>query len=471
MNDHEAAFAPFEARMRGAGMPALAIRSFRGHYLELRAGATGLVPEAEIAPVEALPTADTLPASLERPGREVLGRTVVIKLNGGLGTTMGMQGPKSLLPVRAGRTFLSIIADACRAQGVPLLLMNSFATQEDTHAALGALPPVPGPDRGIPRDLLQHQVPKVDRATLRPARSTASPDLEWCPPGHGDLYAALWSSGTLDALEAAGCEYAFVSNSDNLGATVSTRILGRVVEQGIPFLMEVADRTPADRKGGHLARRLADGQLLLRERAQCPADELEQFEDVARYRFFNTNSLWLHLPSLRRVLEEREGLLGLPLIVNAKTLDPRDPESPAVLQLETAMGAAISSIPGAQAIRVPRDRFSPVKTTSDLLAVRSDAYLVSEQHGIQPNPDRPASLPPLEVHLDPLTYRLIDQLDARFPYGAPSLLECRLLEVRGDVRFGREVRCIGTVRVAQQGRSPRLIPDGAVLKECSGSAE
>ena len=227
--------------------------------------------------------------------------------------------------------------------------------------------------------------------------------------------------------------------------------------------MEVAHRTAADRKGGHLARRLSNGQLLLRERAQCPADELEQFEDVARHRFFNTNSLWLHLPTLRRLLEERDGLLGLPLIVNAKTLNPRDPESPAVLQLETAMGAAISSIPGAQALRVSRTRFSPVKSTSDLLAVRSDAYVLTEEHGIVPNTDRRQDLPPLEVRLDPTYYRLIDQLDARFPHGAPSLLECSLLELRGDVRFGRDIRCVGTVRVSQEGRAPRVIPDGAVL--------
>ena len=464
MRELDEAFAPFEVRMKAAGMPELAIRSFESQYRELCEGATGLVPEENIAPVEELPAAEELPSGLDALGREALGRAVVIRLNGGLGTTMGMNGPKSLLPVRPGQTFLSIIADGCRRQGLPLVLMNSFATREATLAALEALPPCPGPERGIPREIFQHQVPKVLRDSLRPACSPGSPELEWCPPGHGDLYAALLSSGTLDALDAARCEYAFVSNADNLGAMVSERILGMMVDRRIPFLMEVTDRTLADRKGGHLARRRSDGQLLLRERAQCPQGDLERFEDIDRHRFFNTNNLWLHLPALRRLLHERGGLMGLPLIVNSKTLDPREPSSPAVLQLETAMGAAISSIPGAQALRVPRIRFAPVKTTSDLLAVRSDAYVLTDGSCLVPSPERPEGLSPLEVRLDPAYYGLIDQLDARFPCGAPSLVGCSLLEVKGDDCFGRDVRCHGTVRLVHRGAAPLVIPDGSLLR-------
>jgi len=288
--------------------------------------------------------------------------------------------------------------------------------------------------------------------------------LKWCPPGHGDLYPALVSSGALDALEAAGIEYAFVSNADNLGAVVDPAILGYLAEHRVPFLMEVADRTAADRKGGHLARRASDGQLLLRERAQCPDESLGAFEDVTRHRYFNTNNLWLHLPTVRRLLDERDGVLGLPLIVNAKTVDPRDPESPGVYQLETAMGAAIATIPGAQALRVERARFAPVKTTADLLAVRSDAYTLTADQRVIPNPDRDPALPPLDVRLDKAHYGLIDRLDARFPHGPPSLLECAELEVQGDVVFGRDVRCVGHVRLEHRGPEPRQIPDGEVLQ-------
>src|SRR5690606_26731533 len=144
-------------------------------------------------------------------------------------------------------------------------------------------------------------------------------------------------------------------------------------EKQLPFLMEVADRTRADSKGGHLARR-PDGQLILREIAQCPPDELEKFQDIDRYGYFNTNNLWLHLPTLRKILDERKGVLGLPLIRNEKPVDPTNLKSYRVYQLETAMGSAIAVFPGAQAVCVPRTRFLPIKKNNDLLVLWSDAY-------------------------------------------------------------------------------------------------
>ncbi len=109
---------------------------------------------------------------------------------------------------------------------------------------------------------------------MAPAYWPESPAKEWNPPGHGDLYAAISTSGTLDQLLEGGYEYAFVSNSDNLGAVLDTEILGYFAEERLPFLMEVAHRTRADRKGGHLAQ-LENGQLILRELAQCPPDETQ----------------------------------------------------------------------------------------------------------------------------------------------------------------------------------------------------
>ncbi len=180
-----------------------------------------------------------------------------------------------------------------------------------------------------------------------------------------------------DAGDAAGrgYRYAFTSNVDNLGATIEPAILGYFVAQGLPFMMEVADRTEADQKGGHLARRAATGRLLLRETAQCPPSDTEAFQDITRHRYFNTNNLWINLDALADLLARSEDGVALPLIRNSKTVDPRDPDSPPVYQLETAMGAAIELFDGAGAIRVPRSRFAPVKTTDDLLGVRSDAYL------------------------------------------------------------------------------------------------
>ena len=262
----------------------------------------------------------------------------------------------------------------------------------------------------------------------------------------------------LAALLERGYRYAFVSNADNLGAVLDPRILAWFAAAAVPFAMEVADRTPADRKGGHLARR-AGGGLVLREVAQTDPDDLEAFQDIVRHRYFNTNSIWLDLRELAAVLD-RDGFLALPLIVNRKTVDPADPASPAVIQLETAMGAAIAAFPGAQALRVPRSRFAPVKTTDDLLVLRSDAYVLDDLARLVPAPGRSGPAP--LVRLDPEHYRLVADFDARFPSGAPSLIACDALTVRGDVRFGAGVVVRGDIVVGEPGTA-LAVPDGAVL--------
>ena len=307
---------------------------------------------------------------------------------------------------------------------------------------------------------LQHKVPKILVDDLRPAAWPREPDLAWCPPGHGDLYTALQTSGLLERLLAGGYRWAFVSNADNLGATIDPVILGHVVTSGAPLVMEVADRTAADRKGGHLARRRG-GQLVLRELAQCPPADEAAFQDIERHRTFNTNTLWLDLRALDDLLGRQGGLMRLPMIRNRKTLDPRDPASPAVYQLETAMGAAIETFVGAAALRVPRTRFAPIKHTSDLLNVRSDNFLLGSDHRVVPNPRR--TLPAPVIDLDPAFYRFVDDLDRRFPAGPPSLVDCRALTVRGDVRFGRGVVVRGEVTVAAAPGTVREIPDGAEL--------
>ena len=450
-------FAPFAEKMRTEGLPELVIRNFRRHYELLTAGETGMIPEAGLTPVDSLPDAEALDPGLAEVGRAALPRTVVIKLNGGLGTSMGLVKAKSLLPVKAGHTFLDIIARQAERSRVPLVLMDSFSTRDDTLAALASYEDL-FPD--IPSDFLQHKVPKVRRDDLGPAAWPANSDLEWCPPGHGDIYPALVTSGLLETLLAHGFRHAFVSNSDNLGAVMDPLLLGHFVNSGLPFMAEVADRTESDKKGGHLALG-ADGQLVLRESAQCPEEDKPLFEDVTRHRFFNTNSQWIDLVALRDLMEARDGVLGLPLIRNAKTVDPRDPESTPVYQLESAMGAAILVFEGAGAVRVPRARFAPIKTTDDLLDVRSDDYVLTEDWQVVANPAR--ELPRAVISLDPAHYKKVDDFDARFPHGPPSLLACERLEVRGDVRFGRDVRLEGVVRMVNGTGGPVDVPDGAVV--------
>jgi UTP--glucose-1-phosphate uridylyltransferase len=261
-----------------------------------------------------------------------------------------------------------------------------------------------------------------------------------------------------------GYEYAFVANVDNLGAVVEPAIVSWFAGERLPFVMEVADRTEADRKGGHLARRRGDG-LVLREIAQTPDEDVAAFQDVGRHRYFNTNTLWLNLRTLAEVMEERAGLLGLPMIANRKTVDPADPSSPEVFQLETAMAAAIAAFEGAAALRVPRTRFSPVKTTDDLLAVRSDAYRLTEDYHVELVPER-AGLPPV-VELDRDYFKLIGDFESRFPHGPPSLARCERLVVAGDVLFGRGVVVRGSVAIENPDPAQLRIEDSAVLERAS----
>src|SRR4051794_17091004 len=370
--------------MRSEGVAEAAVETFRRYYEQLREGDVGSMPESDLEPVEALPDAEELPED-EAGASEALDRAVVLKLNGGLGTSMGLDAPKSLLEGKEGLTFLDVIARqvlGLRSRfdaRLPLVLMNSFATRDATLAALEKHPDIAA---DVPIDFVQNKIPKLRADDLEPASWPDNPDLEWTPPGHGDLYTALVGSGMLQMLLDAGYRYAFVSNSDNLGAVLEPRILAWFAREEIPFLMEAADRTEADRKGGHIARGPGGG-LVLRESAQTPDDDMDAFQDVRRHRFFNTNTLWVNLRALADLLERQGGFLGLPMIANDKTADPSAKSSTKVIQVETAMGAALGVFDGAQAIRVPRRRFAPVKTTNDLLSVRSDAYVLTAEGHVE----------------------------------------------------------------------------------------
>jgi UTP--glucose-1-phosphate uridylyltransferase len=451
----ESATAPFIAKMQRAGLPQQAIDAFCHSYDQLRAGAQGHLTENEIQPVTALPVVRDL-GQYEQPGSQALARTALIKLNGGLGTTMGMNGPKSLVQVKDGLTFLDIIVRQVlhlrqsHQVTLPLILMNSFNTTRQTQAALAAYPELHR--QPVPLEFVQHQAPKIWQDDLSPVDWPADRSKEWCPPGHGDLYQALHSTQMLQRLLDQGYEYAFVSNADNLGATLDLDLLGYFAQERLPFLMEVARRRPMDRKGGHLAR-YRDGRLALREVAQCPPEELDSFQDIERFCYFNTNSLWLHLPSLRDLLQERQGLLSLPLIINEKPVDPTQPASPRVYQLETAMGHAISLFPDAQAVEVERRRFLPVKNTNDLLVLWSDLYQLAEDFTLVPNPAREEE-GEVVVDLDKRYYGLFHQLKARFPHHVPSLVNCRQFLVRGNIYFDGHLLLEGNVAIRHRGDTP-----------------
>jgi UDP-N-acetylglucosamine pyrophosphorylase len=260
----------------------------------------------------------------------------------------------------------------------------------------------------------------------------------------------------LDRLLARRIKFMFVSNSDNLGATVDLKLLQYFASQDLSFLMEVAERTVADRKGGHLAQRKSTGRLLLRELAQCPEGDESHFQNIERHRFFNTNNLWIRLDRVNAEWNRNGGTLPLPLITNSKTVDPREPRSTKVLQLESAMGAAIESFDKSGAVVVPRSRFAPVKTTSDLLVLRSDACRVTEDHRLILVEERAGS-PPL-VDLDPKQYKLLQDFEGYFPDGPPSLIRCDSLKVKGPVGFAKGVVCEGNVEFINPSAETLIVP-------------
>jgi UTP--glucose-1-phosphate uridylyltransferase len=442
--------------MAAAGVHPLAIQVFAHHYRQLERGETGMIPESTIEPLDmpALADADVDDEAASQALRE----TAIIKLNGGLGTSMGMERAKSLLCVRRGLSFLDIIARQVlhlrrtHDATLPVIFMNSFRTSADTLAALARYSDLPV--AGVPLELLQNKEPKLLPRDLMPVGWPKDPGLEWCPPGHGDVYTAMSASGLVRTLLDAGYRQVFLSNADNLGAVAEPRVAGWFAQSGAPFAIEAVRRTQSDRKGGHFAIRKTDGRIVLRETAQTPPEDKDALGNLARHAFTSTNNLWINLEALQSELDRRDGVLGLPLIRNVKHVDPADTSSPEVIQIESAMGAAIEIFEGAQTIEVTRRRFVPVKTTNDLLVLRSDVYDIGEDFVL----DQAAPMIPF-VDLDGV-YKLVGDFDKRFKEGAPSLREAESFVVDGDWTFGERVKVVGKVTLdGERGR----VESGTVL--------
>lgn len=414
--------------MKNSGCTDAQIERFCSRVESVLSGAGTSIPETEIEPVQELTALEDV-----EPDASLLRQAAVIKLNGGLGTSMGLTGPKGLLEVKDGHDFYSILHHQMERFSEklkfrpPLIFMNSFSTEEETVARLKEL----GFEQDVPWGFLQSRVPKI-----RPDGSLPDEEQEWawCPPGHGDIYASLLDSGLRDKLREGGYRYLFVSNIDNLGAVLDSRPLAYMARNNLAFLMEVTRRGENDRKGGHLAKD-EDGGLLLREVAQCPEDDLDHFQDISKHRYFNTNNLWIDLEAVD------ESWTELPLIVNRKPVRPHEPASEKVLQLEQAMGAAIGVVERSGAIEVGRDRFAPVKTTNELFLLRSDLYSLGPDFHLQQTVE---SVP--RVDLDPEHYKLIGDFE-KLVKGIPSLKECHSLKVEGPVTITSEMEFKGDVHL------------------------
>lgn len=457
----ETDFVAFEAKMKAENLGPAAIAAFKHAYTELRSGNTGCIPEDTLNAVKSIADYSTDISGVVSVDPSLLKETVVLKLNGGLGTSMGLDKAKSLLEVKGGAAFLDLTAKQVVSmrkkfqQPIKFMLMNSFNTSKDTLSFLAKYPSIIE-DPGI--ELVQNKVPKIDKATNSPATWSVNPNNEWCPPGHGDLYTALYGSGKLDELLAQGVKYMFVSNSDNLGATLDVDILSYFAKGDYPFLMECCKRTEADKKGGHLAERATDKQLILRESAQCADADEAAFQDITKHQFFNTNNLWVRLDMLKTMMDSKGGFVPLPTILNGKTVDPQQGDSTPVWQLETAMGAAIECFKGASAIVVPRSRFAPVKKCSDLLLLRSDAYSVNAQSVLELS-SACAGVAPI-VNLDSKKYKLVQHLEGATMSGYPSLIGCKKLDVKGEVWLSARNIFKGTVSIVNNSSEPKILPPG-----------
>ncbi len=458
----------FRRKMKNAGINPLVIRVFEKYYRQLLSGKNEFIRESEILPLKEnrLKRLEDLSAYTDY-GNDVLAQTAVFKLNGGLGTSMGLDGPKCLIPVDKKLTFLDIAIRQIKLinkkyhQHIPLYLMNSFNTENETKKYLKKHYP-----EFLPFTFMQHKYPKILRDKdkkpedfNKPARYNKNRKLEWNPPGHGDIYLALITSDIMNTLLKRNIKYLFISNIDNLGATLDPRLLGYFAQNDFPFMMEIIKRTEMDKKGGHLACR-KNGQILLRERAQVHKDDIPAFENITLHRYFNSNTIWVNLVHLNQLLRKNKNIINLPLIANEKTLDPNDETTPKVVQLETAMGALIEHFKNSEAVIIPKERFIPVKNTNDLLALWSDCYILDRKtFCIFPNPER--KLPPITINLDPRFYKTYRQLKKNFYPQPPSLIECSSLRVEGNVQFGKRVVIKGNVCITNE--IPARIPDKKII--------
>lgn len=399
---------------------------------------------------------DTLSAVETDETTSLLSKLAVLKLNGGLGTSMGCKGPKSVIEVRGDTTFLDLIVQQIEhlnksypGAEVPLLLMNSFNTDTETAKIIQKYQHT----NVTITTFQQSRYPRItkDSQDPMPVIHEGYQHADWYPPGHGDFFQSIYNSGLVDTLLAAGKEYIFVSNVDNLGATVDLNILKNIVDRDVEYCMEVTDKTRADIKGGTIIS--YNGKVSLLEVAQVPVQHIEEFKSVTKFKVFNTNNIWVSLRAIKRVMQE--GAMKLDIIVNNKEVDGQK-----VVQLETAIGAAISYFGNACGVNVPRSRFLPVKSTSDLLLIQSNLYSL-KSGSLVTNPAREfSSIPVVKLGTE---FKKVTQYTERFG-SIPDVLELDHLTVSGDVSFGANTTLKGTVIIVANPGNKIMIPAGSVIE-------
>ncbi|ELP84617.1 UTP--glucose-1-phosphate uridylyltransferase, putative [Entamoeba invadens IP1] len=371
----------------------------------------------------------------------LLKKLCLVKINGGLGTTMGCTGPKGVIEVRNGQNFLDITVTQLKAITkeygvvVPLVLMNSFSTQVDTENALKKY----SNDKDVKiLTFLQHKFPRIDADTLLPVTTHLNGRKEeWYPPGHGDFLQSFVDSAAFKELEKGGIEYVYLSNVDNLGATLDTSILSYFYKNDMDFSVELTPKTLNDVKGGTLIK--YEQKLKLLEIAQVPKEKIEEFQDIKKFKVFNTNNIWMKMASVKSVVEKETLLNNMDIIVNRKMDGERK-----VIQLEIAVGCAISAFEKTSAVIVPRRRFLPVKSCSDLFVVQSTVFNLDKMGHIVDGARKVDEMPP-PIKLSK-EYQHVGDYAARLKH-IPNIEELKKLDVEGDVLFGEGVVLKGEITI------------------------
>ena len=397
---------------------------------------------------------ETLNAPDDTQTTDALSRLAVCKLNGGLGTSMGCAGPKSSIAVKDGQSFMDLILlqlehiGKTRKVNIPLLLMNSFHTHQVTLKLLE------GRKTSFSIECFeQNRFLRIDKDTDQPLDPNLVGEDAWYPPGHGDIYSCLKEQGLMDRLLSEGKELLFVSNADNLGAVADPMIAHTMLANDIPYVMEMTPKTPADIKGGTLYEDSV-GKLHLLELAQVPQKHVDEFCSTRKFTVFNTNNIWINLRHLKNRL--KQGSMDLNLIVNEKQVVGRP-----IIQLETAIGTGLESFDGAKGLVVGRDRFFPVKNTSDLMLIQSGLF-VFEDGRMKRCPTLNQKALPLIAWKAPFTD--LEEFQKRVPI-IPDMSELESLEMEGDVTFEGEVSLKGRVILAGNDK-PVRIPSGTCLENC-----
>ena len=444
-----------EEQMKKALLSPKIIDEFIKQVKQVYRGLKGKVPWEEVGDLRKEDIVSLEDLSLSSIGEKHLHSLLVLKLNGGLGTSMGLSMAKSLIPIKEKENFLEIscqqIQAARQKYKAPILglFMNSFNTQGEFLDTLNALTINQDVVNDFPSDFLQNQAPRLHEESLLPLDRKLGQQA-WCPPGHGDIFFALESSGLLERLLELGYNTAFISNGDNLGAVVDPRILEYLHKEKLEWISEITPKTAADLKGGAFFRPKAKSKqntIELLEIAQVPEDHAKDFQSIRRFKYFNVNNIWINLQALDKKLKENS--LNLSLIVNPKKVDEKR-----VLQLESAMGSAICSFTKSRLILVDRRRFSPVKSCADLLVRRSDACILDpESYALLPHD--PKRLPLVSLSDE---YKELTNFEKLFPH-IPSLREVLSLKVKGPLCFDIPVTLRGKLKFQVKGKEQRKLSE------------